>query len=76
MPDADPPITVSGGSVNLKFKADEMSEQGKGQYYAPDKALKRITISGDGVDESFDFPTGKGVTIKIFWDNSSGGGKK
>lgn len=76
MPEADPPIVVSGGSVNLKFKADEMSEQGKGQYYTSDKALRRITISGDGVDESFDFPTGKGVTIKIFWDNSNSGGRK
>lgn len=76
MPEADPPIVISGGSVNLKFKADEMSEQSKGQYYTPDKVLKRITISGDGVNQTFDFPTGQGVTIKIFWDNSNSGGGK
>ena len=76
MPDADPPIVVTGGSVTLKFKADEMPEQSKGQHHNPDRTLKRITISGDGLNESFDFPTGKGVTIKIFWDNSASGGGK
>ncbi|HEX8283711.1 MAG TPA: hypothetical protein VF588_10175 [Pyrinomonadaceae bacterium] len=73
MPDADPPIVVSGGSVTLKFKADELPEQIRGQHHNPDKTLKKITISGDGVDYTADFPTGKGVTIKIFWDNSTGG---
>lgn len=76
MPEADPPIVVSGGSVSLKFKADELPEQSKGQYYTPDKRLRRIVISGDGVNQSFDFPTGEGVSIKIFWDNSSSGGGK
>lgn len=77
MPDVDPPIVVSGGSVTLKYKADEMKEESKGLLRNPDKTLKRITISGDGFNESFDFPTGQGVTIRIFWDNSagSGGGK-
>ncbi|MCA1620873.1 MAG: hypothetical protein LC795_16500 [Acidobacteria bacterium] len=80
MPDADPPILVSGGSVTLKVKADELPEQSKGHYYSPDRKLRRITISGDGVTYSKDFPTGDGVTIKIFFDNSvldggGGGGK-
>ena len=77
MPDADPPIVVTGGSVTLKFKHDELKESVKGHHHNPDKTLKSITISGDGVNESFVFPTGRGVEIKIFWDNSanSGGGK-
>lgn len=79
MPDADPPIVVTGGSVTLKIKAAELPEVANGEYTNPDRTLKKITINGDGIDYSADFPTGKGVTIKIFWDNSAsttgGGGK-
>ena len=80
MPDADPPIVVTGGSVTLKFKSDQLKEQGKGHHHNPDRTLKRITISGDGITYSKDFPTGNDVTIKIFFDNSvldggGGGGK-
>ena len=73
MPDADPPIVITGGSVTLKFKADELPGS-NGEHTNPDKTLKRLTINGDGVNYSVDFPTGKGVTIKVFWDNSVGGG--
>ncbi len=70
--DVDPPIVVSGGSVNLKFKSDKLKEKVKGHHHCPDKRLKSITISGDGLNESFNFPTGKGVTISIFWDDEDG----
>jgi hypothetical protein len=76
MPDADPPIVITGGSVTLKFKADEMPEQARGHHHNPNRTLKRITIEGDGVTYSADFPTGNGVTIRIFWDNGAGGGGK
>jgi hypothetical protein len=74
--DVDPPIVVSGGSVTLKFKSDKLKEKVKGHHHNPDRTLKRITISGDGLNESFDFPTGKGVTISIFWDDETDGGGK
>lgn len=71
MPDSDPPIVVNGGSVTLEFDADQLPPQGKGKHANPNKTLKRITIKGDGVDISQDFPTGQGVTIRIFYDNSN-----
>lgn len=71
MPDSDPPIVVSGGSVTLEFNADQLPAEGKGKHGNLDKTLKRVTIQGDGVSYSVDFPTGQGVKIKIFYDNSN-----
>jgi hypothetical protein len=71
MPDSDPPIVVSGGSVTLEFDDDQLPAEGKGKHGNPDKTLKRITIQGDGISYTADFPTGQGVKIKIFYDNSN-----
>ena len=71
MPESDPPIVVNGGSVTLEFDDDQLPASGKGKHGNPDKTLKRITIKGDGVDYTKDFPTGQGVTIRIFYDNSN-----
>ncbi len=71
MPDPDPPIVVSGGSVTVEFSDDQLKPEGKGKHGNADKTLKRITIKGDGIDYSADFPTGQGVKIKIFYDNSN-----
>jgi hypothetical protein len=71
MPSSDPPIVVSGGSVTLEFNADQLKAEGKGKHANQDKTLRRITINGDGVDYIKDFPTGQGVTIRIFYDNSN-----
>lgn len=71
MPDSDPPIIINGGSVSIDFDADQLKATGKGKHSNPDKSLRRITIKGDGVDFTADFPTGQGVSIKVFYDNSN-----
>jgi hypothetical protein len=72
MPDPDPPIVVSGGSVNLEFDDDQLPPKGKGKHGNPEKTLKSITIQGDGINYSVDFPTGLGVKINIFYETSKG----
>ena len=82
MPESDPPIVITGGSVTIEFHADELLAEvaadglvegkvggkGKTKHTHPDKTLKRITIRGDGIDYSKDFPTGQGVRIEVFYD--------
>jgi len=70
---SDPPIIINGGSVTIEFDADQLPPTGKGKHANTDKSLRRITVKGDGVDFTADFPTGQGVSIKIFYDNSKGG---
>ncbi len=71
MPDNDPPIIVTGGSVNLQYDGNQLTPQGNGKHGNPNKRLQSITIQGDGVDFSADFPTGKGVTITINYGNGN-----
>ncbi|HEX8502380.1 MAG TPA: hypothetical protein VF659_17490 [Pyrinomonadaceae bacterium] len=67
----DPPIVVSGGSVTLEFDTGQLTPEGNGKHGNPDKTLKRITIKGDGIDITQNFPTGKGVVIRIFYGNGN-----
>ena len=71
MPESDPPIVITGGSVTLEFDDDQLPAEGKGKHGNSGKTLKRLTIKGDGIDYSVDFPTGQGVKIKVFYDNSN-----
>lgn len=67
----DPPIIITGGSVTLKFDSQQLQRNSHGSHYNPDKRLRRITIKGDGLNITQDFPTGEGVTIMIHYDNSN-----
>ena len=58
--DVDPPIVVSGGSVNLKFKSDKLKEKVKGHHHCPDKRLKSIAISSSGLTKILQLPHGQG----------------
>ena len=71
MPESDLPIVITGGSVTIEFDADQLPAEGKGKHGNSGKKLRKITISGDGIDYTADFPTGQGVSIKIFYDNSN-----
>jgi hypothetical protein len=70
-PQQDPPIVVSGGSVTLNFDADQLPAEAKGKHGNKDKTLKSITIRGDGIDFTKEFPTGQGVIIEIVYGNSN-----
>src|SRR5947209_20233044 len=67
----DPPIIITGGSVTVDFGLGQGQfwNDGQGKYYNPNKQIKRIEITGDGLNISEDLPTGK-VTIKIYYGAS------
>ena len=68
---SDPPIIINGGSVTLDFDSTQLTPQGNGKHGNPNKHLQSITIQGDGVNFTADFPTGKGVTITVLYGNGN-----
>ena len=66
---SDPPIIVTGGSVNIEFDEKEIAPQGNGKFHTANKKIKRVEITGD-----FDPSTGQvrngNVVIKIFYNNA------
>ena len=69
MSSGDPPIIVTGGSVSIEFDQSAFSDEGPGKYTNKQKIIKRVEITGDGI-ENYDSPaTGQNVTIKITYGN-------
>ena len=68
MPEAggDPPIIITGGSVTLQFN-DTQLQGGGGRHHHPNKRIKRIEVTGGGlnIDEPVKDP--KGLTIKVYY---------
>ncbi len=64
----DPPIIVSGGSVTIDFDKSQLQENADGRHHHPNKKIKRIEITGDGIDFAENTKSGK-VTIKIYYGN-------
>jgi len=62
----DPPIIVSGGSVTIDFDKTQLQENADGKHHHPNKKIKRIEITGDGINFAEDTKTGK-VNITIFY---------
>ncbi len=68
MGSTDPPIVVSGGSVSIDFDQSEL-QGGNGRYNNANKKIKRVEITGDGIDPiDLNVPNGK-VTVKIHYSN-------
>ena len=66
----DPPIVVSGGSVTLEFDESQLTPSGKGKHFNANKKIKRVEITGDGIEPvTLDIPNGK-VTVTITYGNS------
>jgi len=59
---------VSGGSVTIEFDKSQLQETSDGKHHHPNKKIKRIEITGDGINFAENPKTGK-VTIKIFYGN-------
>ena len=69
MSQADPPIIISGGSVTIDFDPSIFTPNGNGKHSNANKKIKRIEITGDGVDPiDLNVPNGK-VTVKIHYSN-------
>lgn len=68
---SDPPIIVSGGSVTLEYDSGQLTPNGNGKHYNANKKIKRVEITGDGIDPiTLDIPNGK-VTVKISYGNGN-----
>ena len=62
----DPPIIVSGGSVTVEFDKTQLQATADGKHHHPNKKIRRIEITGDGINFAEDTKTGK-VKITIFY---------
>ena len=75
MPESDPPIVITGGSVTLQFDSQDpvrgLPRSSNGNHHNANKKLKSITIVGDGLNINQTFPTGKDVTITILYGNGN-----
>jgi hypothetical protein len=67
-PVQDPPIVVAGGSVTIEFDSTIFKPTGNGKHSNANKKIRRVEITGDGINFGQDTPNGK-VTIKIFYKN-------
>ncbi len=65
----DPPIVVSGGSVTIEFDANIFRANGNGRHSNANKKIRRVEVTGDGINFAQDTPNGK-VTITIYYGNS------
>ncbi len=68
MSGGDPPIIVSGGSVTLEFDESQLPKNGNGKRYNANKKIKRVEVTGDGINFAENTPNGQ-VTIKIYYGN-------
>lgn len=67
---ADPPIIITGGSVTIEFDSTVFPPNGNGKHSNANKKIKRVEITGDGIDFAQDTPNGK-VTIRIIYGNNN-----
>ena len=70
MSGGDPPIIVTGGSVTIEFDPSQLQQVGNGKHHHPHKKIKRVEITGDGINFAQDTPNGK-VTIRIIYGNDN-----
>ncbi|HST52400.1 MAG TPA: hypothetical protein VLJ61_10365 [Pyrinomonadaceae bacterium] len=61
----DPPIIITGGSVTVEFDSGQL-KGASGRHHHPDKKIKRIEVTGDGLNINHDVNDPK-VTIKIYY---------
>ena len=64
-PGGDPPIIITGGSVTLEFD-DSQLQGSNGRHQHPDKKIKSIEVTGDGININQAVNDPK-VTIKIYY---------
>jgi hypothetical protein len=66
----DPPIVITGGSVTIDFDKTQLQENSDGKHHHPHKKIKRVEISGDGINFAQDTPSGK-VTIRVIYGDDN-----
>jgi hypothetical protein len=66
----DPPIIITGGSVTIEFDSGQLPSVGNGKHSNPNKKIRRVEITGDGINFAQDTPNGK-VTITVIYGNDN-----
>lgn len=61
----DPPIVVTGGSVNIEFDPRTFGDAGTGRYSNQEKVIKRVEVVGAGIQNYDSAATGSDVTVRI-----------
>ena len=61
----DPPIVITGGSVTVEFDPSQL-QGGNGHHHHPNKKIKRIEVTGDGLNINHNVSDPK-VTIKVYY---------
>jgi hypothetical protein len=65
----DPPIIITGGSVTIEFDPTAFGDNGPGKYSNQEKVIKRVEITGSGLQNYDSVATGNEVTVKITYGN-------
>jgi hypothetical protein len=68
-PVQDPPIVVSGGSVTIEFDPRTFGDTGTGIYSNQEKVIKRVEITGAGIQNYDCAATDNDVTVRITYGN-------
>lgn len=64
----DPPIVITGGSVNVEFDETQLPRRAAGHYRNDNKKIKRVEITGDYNPDTGEVKNGN-VVIKVFYNN-------
>jgi hypothetical protein len=61
----DPPIIITGGSVHIEFEPRDFAGGGNGRFSNDQKVIKRVEITGAGVQTYDSTATGNDITIRV-----------
>ncbi|MDQ3744636.1 MAG: hypothetical protein M3444_09665 [Acidobacteriota bacterium] len=64
MSGGDPPIIIQGGSVTIEFDQSQLKPDA-GKFSSQGKVIKRVEITGTGLQNYDQSAVGNDVTIKI-----------
>ena len=66
----DPPIVITGGSVTIEFPPGTfVPDPTSGKYKNANKKIKRLEITGGGLQPIDEMVTGNDIVIKIHYGN-------
>lgn len=68
----DPPIVITGGSIHIELPDSvfQPDPAGKGKYKCDDRKIKRIEISGAGIQNYVADAKNNNITIKIYYETT------
>ena len=61
----DPPIIINGGSVHIEFEPRDFAGGGNGRFSNDQKVIKRVEITGTGIQTYDSTATSNDITIKV-----------